>query len=666
ALPQGQAGQEGAPPPAKAAAAEKGQPKAHGAAAPTPDRSAVIAGRVLGPDGAPRKGAKVWWRPHRGAEKAAALPETTADADGRFRLRLPPGQSPANGVVVASADGAAPDWAVPGAGGDAGMTLRLAKDDLPITGRVLDLEGRPVEGATVRATSVEAVAGGGELDPFIEHWKKYAGMRHIPVEALRLPVEMKDASVENLGLTGTATTDRDGRFRLSGFGRDRVVYLEITAPGLERMGGRVVTRENADLGRHAFAPGFEVTVGPGKSITGVVRDRKSGKPVAGMRISCGGGMAHTDGQGRYRIDGLRKQERYFVATGGGGHFYSMREVADTPGLETVTYDLGVDQGIDLRGRLTDAETGQPIPGSVWYLAAADNPHVKDYPDFSAQSTIPSSGAARGDGQFRLPVIPGRGWLLVTAKDEDRYASAATENGKHSFLEAVPHAYHTSRFHAVVPVDIDPVEAGPVTVDVALRPGRRLAGKLVGPDGEPVSGVFPAGLRSISVTDGVFNPCEALKGAEFTILGLSPGRERPLVFYHLERNLGKLVRVPGDQKGELTVKLEPLGGVTGRLLDAADKPIAGAYVRAEITRLIKAYDDLPWELMHGHMEKLKVVQTTGPDGRFQLDGLVPGLKYFLTAGDSESDRDPPFYLHRGDLTVEPGAAKDLGDLQSSRK
>src|SRR5690606_10436971 len=100
-----------------------------------------------------------------------------------------------------------------------------------------------------------------------------------------------------------------------------------------------------------------------------------------------------------------------------------------------------------------------------------------------------------------------------------------------------------------------------------------------------------------------------------------------------RNLGKLVRVPGDQKGELTVKLEPLGGVTGRLLDAAGKPIAGAYVRAEITRLIKAYDDLPWELMHGHMEKLKVVQTTGPDGRFQLDGLVPGLKYFLTAGDS---------------------------------
>ena len=34
------------------------------------------------------------------------------------------------------------------------LTIRLVKDDVPIEGRVLDLEGRPVRGPCVKTTSV--------------------------------------------------------------------------------------------------------------------------------------------------------------------------------------------------------------------------------------------------------------------------------------------------------------------------------------------------------------------------------------------------------------------------------------------------------------------------------------------------------------------------------
>ena len=52
-------------------------------------------------------------------------------------------------MVAAVAAGYGPDWVAlkePGAE----LTLRLVKDDVPIKGRVLDLEGRPIAGATVR------------------------------------------------------------------------------------------------------------------------------------------------------------------------------------------------------------------------------------------------------------------------------------------------------------------------------------------------------------------------------------------------------------------------------------------------------------------------------------------------------------------------------------
>ncbi len=49
---------------------------------------------------------------------------------------------------------------------------------------------------------------------------------------------------------------------------------------------------------------------------------------------------------------------------------------------------------------------------------------------------------------------------------------------------------------------------------------------------------------------------------------------------------------------------------------------------------------------------------GKDGRFQIDGLVPGLKYAGSATDGEVILGDLFK----DVTVAPGEVKDLGDLK----
>ena len=46
------------------------------------------------------------------------------------------------------------------------MTLQLVKDEVPIEGRILDLEGRPVPGATVTTDEIFATPGE-DLTPVI-------------------------------------------------------------------------------------------------------------------------------------------------------------------------------------------------------------------------------------------------------------------------------------------------------------------------------------------------------------------------------------------------------------------------------------------------------------------------------------------------------------------
>jgi len=156
--------------------------------------------------------------------------------------------------------------------------------------------------------------------------------------------------------------------------------------------------------------------------------------------------------------------------------------------------------------------------------------------------------------------------------------------------------------------------------------------------------------------------DGLKGADFTVLGLGARQIRPLVFFQPEKKLGKIQSVRGDETGPVTVRLEPLGGLTGRVLDAQGKPWAGLRVEAGPTRLITAYRNLPWEALTNLRSEMVVVGTTDRDGRFRLDGLLPGLKYDLVVTEGEPKPGPVAAYLRG-VTVEPGKTRDAGDLKS---
>ncbi len=109
-------------------------------------------------------------------------PSATSGADGRFEILLDRAEwddvcSIPNRfgphvrtfpLVAAVAPRYGPSWVLlPKPEARADVTLQLVKDDVPIEGRILDLEGRPVPGATV--TTDEIIATPGEdLTPVIK------------------------------------------------------------------------------------------------------------------------------------------------------------------------------------------------------------------------------------------------------------------------------------------------------------------------------------------------------------------------------------------------------------------------------------------------------------------------------------------------------------------
>jgi protocatechuate 3,4-dioxygenase beta subunit len=213
-------------PPQAATSMERTQPEvaqppaqaAPPAAEPDDTREPLeVSGKVLGPDGKPFAGAKVYVS----AGEAQNKPVKTDDA-GRFRIQVPRADlvSQSNKLlgqvtIAATAEGHGFDWAYRGTREPAtDLTLRLVKDDVPVNGRVATLEGKPVAGAIVSVRLLWKFANEDLTD-----YLKLAERGHM----IRLPegaseLSWKGMAAEALPWLPTATTDKDGRFRLTGLG----------------------------------------------------------------------------------------------------------------------------------------------------------------------------------------------------------------------------------------------------------------------------------------------------------------------------------------------------------------------------------------------------------------------------------------------------------------
>src|SRR5262249_22728002 len=125
-----------------------------------------------------------------------------------------------------------------------------------------------------------------------------------------------------------------------------------------------------------YGSNFRHVAAPNKPVVGVVRDRDTKKPLAGITVgsytrAIGPGIREgfdlvrttTDAEGRYRLVGMPKGEGYTVVAlpqQDRPYVPIHKDVPDSPGLAPVTVDLELKRGVWIEGKITDKVTGKPL------------------------------------------------------------------------------------------------------------------------------------------------------------------------------------------------------------------------------------------------------------------------------------------------------------------
>ncbi len=645
----------------------------------------TVAGRVVGPDGKPVAGARLFVLASKtdwlSFDDTQIRPVGTSGADGRFAAAVtPPRENYQQSYLVAYAPGFGIDWLQFGGPGDpepvGEQTLRLPKD-VPISGRVVTTEGRPVSGIAVTAVTVYAPADG-KLDDYLARWVKTP--RTSTRKYLYVPLNC---------VTGATTTGPDGRFTLRGAGADRVVDLLIAGSGIARAMPWVVTRSGFDPGPYneqarqwmratrplsrttdLHAPDFTFVAEPGREISGVVSDSDTGAPLPGCRvftaIGAGNGVVGvTDAGGRYRLVGIPKtaSEMRVVVEPPPGTGYLARSAvaADTGGIGPVSLDVRVARGAVVTVRVVDRQTGKGLRAAVWFAPLPDNKFFGSRPEYSAYARDGSAQILTDDdGRIRLATIPGPILVLASVKQGESYAGeylcpyrSATPDPDHKglfrrerdiWVVATAAGTEYLRLQHAVKV-VDARASGQTAVELVADRG--VTGKILVQDAEcrPLAGAWVAGL-----TDN-WPAAYRMPEATGTVYALDPSTPRTLALYHPGKRLGCTVTIRGDEQEPVVARLAPLARVTGRLLDADGRPAVGLEVNHFQTRDID-------RLLYDYASPAGSRSITDRDGRFSLDGVVPGVQFGLQIhkGSEYYDSKPTLPRRR----LQSGETYDFGD------
>src|SRR5262249_11040600 len=372
----------------------------------------MVVGRVVDPQGQPVLGARVAVVAERRKQvgygdfqrhQLVGMASAASDETGRFEVDYPAISHVrlASLSVIAVAPGYGFDGnslKVDAAHQEATITLDREKF---VEGRLVDVQGQPAAGVSVRLRSVNVRSRG-----------------YAPYDT--------DGSATLW--PAPVTTDRDGRFRLHGLGDRAAIALEVEDPRFAHQAFEIAA---GDDGR---TKAKTMSLLPAQAIDVKVVRADEGKPMAGAWVNTRAEKrnpyswgetagARADDQGHVRIAPWPGDAFTIIAYPKEGEPYLRREAdLDWPkGAVHQTVEVKLKRGVAVRGRLIEEPSGQPVAGA----GLADyHPHRHT----PLHDVSLSRDTVRGpDGTFTLVAPPGPGHLLVQGPSDD-YINVPTSHG----------------------------------------------------------------------------------------------------------------------------------------------------------------------------------------------------------------------------------------------
>ncbi len=662
--------QEGAAKPAQGARTEM-KDSTDKPAESSKERTAT--GQVLGPDGKPVPGAKIYWIAHRKHHMPiVALPrdddrsfisqpvilgQAVADANGRFESKVRYDHEDIYEMdgVFASLAFMAPGLGITHAGFAADhdsqeFTIRIPAEQV-ITGRLLAPDGKPAAGVRVTLDAINDDVEGQRQGLFVG------------------PTDRDDSIPEFW--PKAILTDADGRFTLRGVPRGVYATLSFRNQDYALDEVTVSTRTDGKISNlmKAFEivpvkPDFSYALKPARPVVGRVTDKATGKPLTGIAVEMipmrsHGGLSfrgRTDADGRYRISGHWTDRTYHTTVyppANSGYLDATDVQQGWPaGAKEMVKDFALAKSQVVTGRVIDQATKQPVAGAaVVYQPEPKNTNNVGKHDFRNPTVTD------GEGRFSITALPGPGSLSVESPD-----------GRTMRIRAGKLRYGRTAFpHGHVKIDV-PKEGALPPVEIALKQGVTLVAKAVGPDGQAVKGLVAFGVGMNAALVDTWNQGQEFRDGVFRMEGADPGRSYRIFFIAPEKRLGTVAELKYDpaRKGPLEVRLEPTATIRGKLANAdGSVPKAGqAGLKLCFTPEPRKFsdrerydDDLTdfYSNIVGQRNAFMHDWNTGKQGEFEYQAIIPGAWYELICNDGALSATVSTQI------LKPGEVLDVGTV-----
>lgn len=418
--------------------------------------------------------------------------------------------------------------------------------------------------------------------------------------------DSRDDPVEGVlvrrGLNGwtVAATDEHGR-ALAAFPKSEKSMVRLDS-GDGRWAAYAVPPPAPDV--EPDAPDVQVVPLPDARVArGVVTDASTGEPVPGALVWFGGDgrFQRADARGAFELRFAGVDETLSVQAVAPGYALA-RTNASLEEDHPLELDLTLKPAFQILGRVVDA-TGEPLADvDVWWREK--NEWDLPWAPFQKQRRVMRTGR---DGMFRIGFLRRDGSWEIRA-EADGYAPREVQVAASDASEIV---------------------------DVVLEAGHTLVGRVVGPEGEPVSGatlhlygVSPGRERfvrlayvdprqaertTVTAEDGRFE-LRHLSAGRFALTAEAPG-------YASRLWTGIETHEEVVDRGDLI--LERGRTISGRVVDRNGSPVTGAEV-------LLGSGALAGRLLDSEARWGTRNLRTGADGTFRFGELTPGETYVVAA------------------------------------
>jgi beta-lactamase regulating signal transducer with metallopeptidase domain len=410
-------------------------------------------------------------------------------------------------------------------------------------------------------------------------------------------------------------------------------------------------------------------------LNGKVIDKENGQPIAGAEVMMMEQPFHsviTKADGSFRIaSGMSIRTLFpegeciiqiYPPSDSRYLFKAIEWKWPNEGIGDANVTVRLKRGQFVEGQVVEKGSGKPVAGaSVWFDPQERKNRYFQESDHSRFWGAGMKYTTDSQGHFRLPVLPGPGYLLVNGPTLDYVHQQLSAGHRWNGKEGLQREYYDG-FLKLRLTQGEPAEG----LKIELARGVTLRRKVTLPDGKPAKGT--AWARSYLEFRNDINqqlPPIPIEDGQLELPGCDPAQPNPVFLVDDTGKFGAAVSLAASEPESRPIVLQRCGQARFRFVDEQGKPVSGYMPMpfivvtpgAPATHMIDSNQPLWVDSLNWRWDQRP---KTDADGRVTIGKLLPGATFRLSYAGAKGLTDGH------EFAVRSGETTDVGEVVLSRR